>query len=230
MTEPIETAYSNRYKRSVSSHCYPVEWVVRAFLGTYPDLKMDRDRYSGRRLLDLGFGDGRNFPLLHNSGFRISGVEIADEILEQARARFIPMGIPVDLKKGTNSKIPYDAAYFDYVLACHAIYYVSPNESFNNNLEEVARVLSPAGILLASLPAPDSYILKGAIDLGKGHVRITADPLGLRNGTIFRVFQSKEDIVRTLSPAFEDFVIGRCNDDFFGLQQNVWIVVCSRRR
>jgi len=229
--QPIDQAYTDYYQKKDSlRHIYPVEFVVRTFLGTYPGLKMDRKRYAGSRILDLGYGDGRNFPLLHNLGFKIFGVEIADHINQLAEAKFKEIGIPVELRKGQNSEIPYSDKYFDYALACHSLYYVnSGGDTFDNNLTEVARVLAPGGILIASLPIPSTYILKGARELPGGHQEITHDPLGLRNGTIFRVFQDKDEIVQSFSPYFENFSIGACEDDFFGIQQNVWIVVCTRK-
>ena len=60
----IERKYDEFYRVRNPDHVYPVEFVVRAFLGNYPRHKTDQTSYPGKRVLDLGFGDGRNMPLL----------------------------------------------------------------------------------------------------------------------------------------------------------------------
>ena len=66
MMNEIEAAYSTLYNMKDPLHVYPVEFVVRAFLGRYPRLDRAVPSYRGMRALDLGFGDGRNIPLLVN--------------------------------------------------------------------------------------------------------------------------------------------------------------------
>ncbi len=220
--------YSKIYKKNKSTAVYPAEFVVRAFLGTYPNLRMSR-RYEGKRILDLGYGDGRNMPLLKNLRMNIFGVEISDEINRHVQKRLSNLGIKADLKKGTNARIPYNSGFFHYLLACHSCYYVESGGSFNNNLAEMARVLKPNGFFIASLPMKDTYILKGAKPLKNGHYQITNDPYDFRNGTVFRVFRSEEEIKKTLSIFFDDFSVGYCNDLFWGIHQKVWIVVCRKR-
>lgn len=226
----IDHAYENYYHaKNTACHIYPVEWVVRVFLGTYPHLKMNQTLYKNSNILDLGYGDGRNFPLLNNLGFNIFGVEISENINKIAKQKFSYVNIPVELHPGRNSNIPFQDNFFDYILGCHAIYYVDPDETFTNNLNEIGRVLKPNGFLIASLPKPNGSILKDAKKLFDGHVEITNDHLRLRNGYIFRVFESKTDIINTFSLNFDNFVIGSCEDDFFGIQQNVWTLVCRKK-
>lgn len=223
-----KTHYSQKYTTDKSNAIYPVEFVVRAFLGTYPELHMPKDEYNGRRILDLGYGDGRNMPLLSNLGLKIHGVEISEDINRHVQERLAVLGIQAELKTGTNAHIPYNDAYFQYVLACHSCYYIEPGDTFSNNLAEIARVLEPSGFFIASLPMTGSYILEDAKPLPDGHYEITNDPYGLRNGTVFRVFDSEEEIRETFIPFFHNFSIGYCDDKFWGIHQKVWVVVCRR--
>ena len=219
----IEKHYGEFYSRRNPEKVYPVEFVVRTLLGTYPGLKINRTTYRGSKILDLGFGDGRNMPLLRDLGFEIHGVEISDEICQLTRARMDRLGVPVTVSTGGNSRIPYPDRAFEYVLACHACYYVAAGESFTDNLNEITRVLRPGGRFIFSLAKADSYILTDAKPLGQGHYRITHDPCGVRHGTIFRAFASRAEIVAEFGGRFRDLALGLCENDYYGIYEKVWI-------
>jgi SAM-dependent methyltransferase len=227
MTE-IEAKYDAFYKARDSAHVYPVEFVVRAFLGSYPRLSADMTLYSGRRILDLGFGDGRNMPLLCDLGMAVHGVEIAEEICRRTVERLAALGYAVEARVGRNHRIPYADAYFDHILACHACYYVDPGTTFLDNVKEIARVLKPTGRFVFSAPMGTSYILNGATPLGDGHVRIANDPYGVRNGYVMRKFDSAAEIEAAIAPFFTDARIGTARNDWWGIDEQVWIVVCRR--
>jgi putative glycosyltransferase len=229
-TEPaIKEHYADFYSKRNPSKVYPVEFVVRTLLGTYPGLKLDRSIFHGAKILDLGFGDGRNMPLLHDLGFEIYGVEISDKICRLTKERMEHLGVPVRLAIGNNSHLPFGNETFDFVLACHSCYYVNPGESFEDNLREITRVLRSAGHFVFSLAKTDSYVLNNAEPLGKGLYRITQDPCGVRNGSLFRAFASKQEILDELSIFFSDFSLGLCENDFYGIYEKVWIGTCLKK-
>ena len=219
----IAQRYAELYGRKNPGKVYPVEFVVRTLLGTYPGLRIDRTTYAGAKVLDVGFGDGRNMPLLDDLSFEIFGVEISEEICRLTRERMRRLGIPVILKTGRNSHLPFRAGEFDLVLSCHSCYYVSEGETFADNLHEIARVLRPGGRFLFSLAKTDGYLLHDSIPLGHGHHRITSDPSGLRNGTILRAFATRDEVRAELGAHFEDLALGLCENDFYGLYEKVWI-------
>ena len=147
MMNEIEAAYSTLYNVKDPLHVYPVEFVVRAFLGRYPRLDRAVPSYRGMRALDLGFGDGRNIPLLVNLGMDVHGVEISESICSLTIERMKRFNITIDARVGKNNSIPYPDQYFDQVLACHSCYYVEPGTSFVDNIREFAWTL--ACLLLA---------------------------------------------------------------------------------
>jgi SAM-dependent methyltransferase len=230
LKDKYQVHYSESYlKKAGGKHCYPVEFVVRTFLGSsYPELKIDRN-FCGKKILDLGCGDGRNIPMLFNCGMEVFGVEIAQEICSSVMERMQSVfGISCDIRQGTNAHIPFEEGAFDYVLACHSIYYVEEGTSFLDNIGELARVTKKNGYVVLSLPDPQGTILKNAMIDG-GYYRITADPLGLRNGSLFRVFGSEDEIQKEFSAFFKEFSIGHCFENYYGFVQSMWIVCAMKR-
>jgi SAM-dependent methyltransferase len=225
----VKQSYTTFHTRHNPPHVYPSEWVIRTLLGKYPLLALDKSKYRGAKLLDMGFGDGRNWPLLHNLGFDIYGVEITETIVSLGRERARTLDIPVTLRVGANSSIPFDDNSFDYTLASSSCYYVDAGTTFSDNLKENQRVLKPGGILMATLPEAESSIFKECVELKDGHVEIRADPWGLRNAYVFKWFRSQEEIKETFWPYFDSFSIGLCRDDYYGVQINLFLLVCRKR-
>jgi SAM-dependent methyltransferase len=229
MSDALAGSYEAYYRERDPAHVYPVEFVVRAFLGSYPRLKSIAATCAGGRVLDLGFGDGRNLPLLANLGLQVHGVEIAEDICARATDRMRRLGVEVDARVGRNCRLPFDEAYFDHVVACHSCYYLDAGTEFSDNVREIARVLRSGGRLVFSAPMTSSYILRGARDLGGGRMEIAEDPYGLRNGSVMQAFAREDQIVEALAGFFTDFRIGSCRNDFWGIEEHVWTVVCERR-
>ena len=225
----VRDSYSAFHEGRNAPNVYPTEWVIRTFLGNYPNLSLDKSKYVGTKILDLGFGDGRNWPLLRDQGFNIHGIEITDKIISLGYQRAQDLGVSVTLQVGKNSAIPFKDDFFDYLLACHSCYYVDKGTTFQDNLSEFVRVLKPGARFLASLPEPNSYIFTDCVEKNDELVEIRNDPWGLRNGYLFRWFRSEQDIHNTFSPFFDNLSIGLCCDNYYGIQNNVWLLVCQKK-
>ncbi|MCF8450862.1 MAG: class I SAM-dependent methyltransferase [Taibaiella sp.] len=230
MIEDVKKSYTDFHLKKKSSHLYPTEWVIRTMLGNYPGLSLDRSKYQGGKGLDLGFGDGRNMSLLHNCGMEVYGVETTQETVDLVRESLASININATLKVGSNNNIPFEDNFFDYILASASCYYIDKNGTFDDNLNEIVRVLKPGGYFIANFPAftdikgiPVNFILERAIPTDDGHVIIQNDVFGIRNGYKFKAFYSQEELKNTLSEKFEDISIGYCFDDFYGLQHNLYI-------
>jgi len=225
----VEESYTAFHESHNAIDVYPSEWVIRTLLGNYPNLSLNKQKYAGAKILDLGFGDGRNWPLLYNQRFDIYGIEITNKVVVLGNQRASDLGIPATLRVGRNSAIPFDDNFFDYLLACHSCYYVDKDTTFQDNLNEFVRVLKPGATFVASLPEPNGDIFKGCIEREDGHVEIRNDPWGLRNGYLFKWFTSEQDIRKTFSPFFDNLSIGLCRDNYYGVQINVWLLVCQKK-
>jgi SAM-dependent methyltransferase len=96
------------------------------------------------RILDAGCGSGRNMVELARRG-AVTGVELASQSLEVARARGLGPVLPGSL----DDPLPFDDASFDLAVALDVLEHVADDAAA---LHELARVLAPGGRLLVTVP------------------------------------------------------------------------------
>ena len=229
MTTVNDKSYGSYYQNQDLIKVYPTEFVIRSFLGNYPNLHIGKASLAGNKVLDLGFGDGRNMVFLADLGMQVHGVEVTSDICDHIVDKMLKNGVIIEAKQGRNNSIPYTDHYFDNVLACNSCYYIDEGTTFSDNLMEISRVLKPGGLFIFSLPMGTTFIMDEAIDQGAGYMQITQDPYGVRVGAVLKKFDSKEEIMTALNPLFEDIRIGSCKDDYWGSLVHLWFVVCKRR-
>jgi 2-polyprenyl-3-methyl-5-hydroxy-6-metoxy-1,4-benzoquinol methylase len=100
----------------------------------------------GRRVLDLGCGQGDLTAVLAAAGGDVLGVEVAQAAVDRARRRHAELQftlVPLD------GALPLDDTSFDVVWASEVIEHVADTGAW---LSEVRRVLKPGGLLLMTTP------------------------------------------------------------------------------
>ena len=113
-----------------------------------------REQLPCEAFLDAGCGDGRYLAAMDAElPKRIAGVDIAERILETARAR-VPRA---DLRKANLGSLPFDDGAFDLVLSSQAIEHVLDAPGA---VSELARVLRPGGTLVISTDNADNRITR----------------------------------------------------------------------
>lgn len=185
----------------------------------------------GQAVLDLGFGDGRHFPLWSSLGCNISGVEISSLICESANESCRDVGISADLRVGDVAGIPFDDQSFDYLLAWNSCYYMSAGAaSFEKHVSEMGRVLRTEGWIICSIPKASNFIFRNSADGPRAGYRIIADDYfdGLRNGEVMRCFETVEEVEASFAGLFDNFCHADVHMEWFGLSYH-WFVFCARR-
>jgi len=223
----INGNYTDFYKKKKSERLYPTEFVVRTFLASYPGLNASLKENG--KVLDIGFGDGRNSVFLANEGHSVYGIEITSEIVDMLKKRFEDLKLSGIFEVGRNNNIPFKDNLFDTILACHSSYYIDEDDSFDNNLFEISRVLKKDGYFITSLPNNDSYILKDGDRFDDGSVIVKKDPYDNRNGYKLQSFTSTKDIKSRLSKYFYNFSFGFGHNNWYGIDEKVFWVVCQKR-
>jgi SAM-dependent methyltransferase len=222
----IEKNWTQYHTQQKSERRYPTEFVVRILKGgKYPQLNMDRSKYKNASILDLSCGDGRNFELLMDLGFRVFATEISEESINTLKSIY-PY---VDFHQAFNDSLPFSENTFEYVLACHSCYYLRDGVSFSDNMREISRIIKPGGIFIGSMLAPGNFLVQGSRRLNDGSLEVFADPFGLRNGDRVQDACSEEELKDMLYQYFNDICISKLSDNYFGLQVNSFIFVCNKR-
>ena len=226
----IEKAYSNLYIKSNLDKAYPNEYVIRIFLGNYPNLNLQMS-YENKKVLDLGMGDGRNLKFLCNLGFDGYGTEITEDIINHVENQFLSTKYRPILKVGLANKIPFENDFFDFLLSWNSAYYMGYEKKhylIENHISEIARVLKPNGILILSVPQLSDSIYQNSKELKYGYRKIIKDYYNTRNNIVMAYFNSKTHLKNLLSPYFEQFSFGMTTDDCFGYNYHSYLVVCRK--
>jgi SAM-dependent methyltransferase len=209
---------------------YPPEAVIRMFLGNFPNLNFVPE--INKRILDLGFGEGRNFPFFNEIGLESYGVEINKNQIEHTESILNKYSIDAELKLGTNQNIPFKDSFFDYILSWNSSYYMTNGDVINTtiNVKEFARVLKKTGDLLISIPKHTSFIYnKSEVYVSNIHetgnyIIVKEDPWKIRNGMIMRIYYSIQEIIDEFSTEFDFISNADINDDFFGYNYHWYLI------
>ena len=111
----------------------------------------------GIQILDVGCGSGKQCKAFHaflEGKLAITGVDISNELLEDARALNESLGNPFTIQMmDFNKKFPFPDESFDLLTCCFAIYYA---DDISFTLAEMHRVLKPGGKLFTTGPMPEN--------------------------------------------------------------------------
>jgi methionine biosynthesis protein MetW len=159
---------------------------------------------NGKRLLDVGCGEGSFIIQVREKFEEVYGVDISDDAVE------LSLKNDITAKKANlnNEPLPFPDNYFDAVVTLDVIEHVFDPVFF---LDEVRRVLAPGGYTIIS--TPNIRKIQRIASLILGHFpRTSYDPVGFDGGHLH--FFTSKDLRQLLEQnGFRvEFVDGLCGD------------------
>lgn len=109
----------------------------------------------GVRLLDVACGSGNLAVPAARAGAIVTGVDIAPNLLEQARARAAAEGLTIQFDEGDAEELPYDDAAFDEVVSMYGAMFAPRPELV---AAELVRVCKPGGRIAMANWTPEGFI------------------------------------------------------------------------
>ena len=111
----------------------------------------------GMRLLDVACGTGNLSIPAARRGAIVTGVDIASNLILQARERAVAEGLSLTFDEGDAEQLPYADASFDVVVTMFGAMFAPRPEIVS---AELARVLKPGGKLAMANWSPASFTSK----------------------------------------------------------------------
>lgn len=110
---------------------------------------------SGHRVLDVACGTGNLAVPAAQTGADVTGVDIATNLLDQARKRAAAEGLKARFDEGDAEKLPYADASFDFVISMFGVMFAPRPELA---AAELLRVCRPGGRIALANWTPGGFV------------------------------------------------------------------------
>jgi len=189
---------------------YLAEFVVSRFKGT------------GRRLLEIGCGYGRDLIFYALNGFAAEGVDISDVAISQGRRWTESLGVKVRFYEGDFLEVEFEEDSFDIIVSYHTLYLLSKEER-EEAVQKIFSMLKPGGITahLVFSKEEDTY--------GKGR-EVEKDSFEWAEGKIVHYFEREE--LQRLFGSFRIIELSRVDiKEFHDSREHIhkdWLIIASK--
>jgi len=109
----------------------------------------------GMKVLDVACGTGNQSIPAARTGAQVIGLDIAPNLLEQARQRAQSENLKIEFIEGDAEKLPYPAGQFEVVLSMFAAMFAPRPEFVASELKRVCR---PGGLIAMGNWTPEGFV------------------------------------------------------------------------
>ena len=160
----------------------------------------------GMRVLDVACGTGNQSIPAARAGAQVTGLDIAPNLLEQARQRAASESLKIEFIEGDAEKLPYPAGQFDLVLSMFGAMFAPRPEVVASELKRVCR---PGGLIAMGNWTPEGFVGQ-MFQITARHAppppgmlppslwgigKVVAERLGSGEGKIARLQTSKQELL-----------------------------------
>lgn len=148
----------NLEKTTIASYDQTVEKYIQNVDPLYPAQEGEKFMkllHKGSTILDLGCGPGRDTKIFTEKGFKVTGIDLSEKMIEAARKR-VPNA---DFRVMNLKKLLFTEAQFDGIWASAAYLHI-PRQNIPQALGEARRVIKNHGVFFVSVKKGEGEILK----------------------------------------------------------------------
>ncbi len=110
-----------------------VHFLIKQFGNSFP-----------KKVLDVGCGTGRHAIILAEQGYDVTGIDLSEDLVRQAREKAKQMGLSVNFVIQDAVTLPYQAEFDAAILMCEGAFsMMETDEKEQSILDGVARALRP---------------------------------------------------------------------------------------
>jgi SAM-dependent methyltransferase len=131
--------------------------IANFISGEAADFVARIDLKAGNRVLDVACGTGNSAIPAAKAGAKVTGVDIATNLLEQARKRAASEHLEIRFEEGDAELLPYADQSFDVVLSMFGAMFAPRPERV---AAELLRVSKPGGLVAMANWTPHGFIAK----------------------------------------------------------------------
>ncbi|HEU0038937.1 MAG TPA: class I SAM-dependent methyltransferase, partial [Verrucomicrobiae bacterium] len=131
--------------------------IARTIENVAADFMARQPLQPGSRVLDVACGTGNLAVLAARRACVVSGIDIAANLIDQARARAAAEGLRIDYREGDAEDLPYADGQFGLVVSMFGVMF-APRPSLATS--EMLRVTKPGGQVALANWTPEGFIGK----------------------------------------------------------------------
>jgi ubiquinone/menaquinone biosynthesis C-methylase UbiE len=160
----------------------------------------------GMKVLDIACGTGNQSIPAARAGAQVIGLDIAPNLLEQARERAQSANLKIEFVEGDAEKLPYPAGQFDVVMSMFGAMFAPRPDVVASELKRVCR---PGGLIAMGNWTPEGFVGQmfqitaryappppGTLPPSLwGVEKVVAERLGSGEGKIARLQTSKQELL-----------------------------------
>lgn len=119
---------------------------------------------SGMKVLDVACGTGNVSIPAARTGANVTGLDIAPNLLQQARKRAESEGLKIEFIEGDAERLPHDAGHFDVVTSMFGAMFAPRPEVVAS---ELARVCRPGGLIAMANWTTRGFVGQSFVVMGR---------------------------------------------------------------
>ena len=162
--------YNDHFSVDGLFHKYPNVNSVRCEKWYF---RKGKDEAQKAKILDFGFGYGREMIYFAENGYEVYGLDISEvaqkrfqETLDKDYPNFKGQ-IKLSVISPSDDRLPFEDNYFDFIHSNQTIYHLPNEESIRKLIKEWHRVLKPGGKFMFSTVGENNNCIKDAVEVEK---------------------------------------------------------------